>query len=134
MAKTKTQFVCQACGHDTPRWTGQCPGCGDWNTMVEEVAPSAVKAPVMRARANGGSLVGAYGGMRPQRLGDVAVAEQPRLVTGLAEFDRVMGGGILRGSLTLVAGDPGIGKSPALVHLPRRPRDEGRKHRRAARS
>ena len=106
MAKTKTRFVCQACGHDAPRWTGQCPGCGDWNTMVEEIAPSSVKAPVMRVRANGGRLGGAYGGVRPQKLGDVALAAQPRLVTGLAEFDRVMGGGILGGPLHLLGGVP----------------------------
>ena len=119
MPKTRTRFVCQSCGHDAPRWSGQCPGCGDWNTMVEEISPSLVKAPVMRARANGGSAGGAYGGGRPQRLGDVAVDEEPRLVTGLAEFDRVMGGGILRGSLTLVAGDPGIGKSTLMTELVR---------------
>ena len=119
MPRTKTRFVCQSCGHDAPRWTGQCPGCGDWNTMVEEIAPSSVKAPVMRARANGGRLGGAYGGVRPQKLGDVALPAQPRLVTGLAEFDRVMGGGILRGSLTLLAGDPGIGKSTLMMELAR---------------
>ncbi len=85
--------------------------------MVEEIAPSSVKAPVMRSSRNGGS--GAYGGVRPQLLGDVALAAQPRLVTGLAEFDRVMGGGILQGSLTLVAGDPGIGKSTLMTELGR---------------
>ena len=119
MPRTKTRFVCQSCGHDAPRWTGQCPGCGDWNTMVEEFAPSSVQAPVMRVRANGGRLGGAYGGVRPQKLGDVALPAQPRLVTGLAEFDRVMGGGILRGSLTLLAGDPGIGKSTLMMELAR---------------
>lgn len=124
MAKTKTQFVCQSCGHDTPRWSGQCPGCGEWNTMVEEVAPSTVKAPVMRIGGNGGRSSGAYGSVRPQRLGDVAMAEQPRLKTGLEEFDRVMGGGILRGSLTLLAGDPGIGKSTLMTELGRHLTDQ----------
>lgn len=84
--------------------------------MVEEVAPSSVKAPVMRSSSNGG---GAYGSIRPQRLNDVALGDQPRLKTGFAEFDRVMGGGILRGSLTLVAGDPGIGKSTLMTELGR---------------
>ncbi|NNF57614.1 MAG: DNA repair protein RadA [Rhodothermaceae bacterium] len=122
MAKTKTRFVCQDCGHDAPRWVGQCPGCAAWNTMVEEATPTTVKTPVLRTPKNGGSsprLAGAYGGTRPQRLQDVSVREQPRLTTGLAEFDRVMGGGIMHGSLTLVAGDPGIGKSTLMTELGR---------------
>ncbi|MDX1439976.1 MAG: ATPase domain-containing protein, partial [Rubricoccaceae bacterium] len=87
--------------------------------MVEEVAPAKMKAPVMRSGVNGGNRSGVYGSVRPQRLGDVAMAEQPRLKTGMEEFDRVVGGGILRGSLTLVAGDPGIGKSTLMTELGR---------------
>ena len=90
--------------------------------MVEEAAPTVVKTSVLRTPKNGGSsprLAGAYGGIRPQRLQDVSVREQPRLRTGLAEFDRVMGGGIMHGSLTLVAGDPGIGKSTLMTELGR---------------
>ncbi|MDX1420787.1 MAG: DNA repair protein RadA [Rubricoccaceae bacterium] len=119
MAKAKTRYVCQDCGHDAPRWSGQCAGCGAWNTLVEEVAPTAVKAPVMRTANGGGRLAGAYGSARPQRLRDVAVGERPRLVTGLKELDRVMGGGLMIGSLTLVAGDPGIGKSTLMTELGR---------------
>jgi DNA repair protein RadA/Sms len=118
MAKQKTRYVCQECGHAAPRWTGRCPGCGAWNTLVEEAAPTAVKAPVLRGNG-GGRLQGAYGDARPQRLADVAVGERPRLVTGLKELDRVMGGGIMHGSLTLVAGDPGIGKSTLMTELGR---------------
>ncbi len=118
MAKTKTRYVCQECGYESARWLGQCGGCNAWNTMVEEAAPQAVKAPVLKT-GGGGRLAGAYGTTRPQRLADVSVSDRPRLVTGLAEFDRVMGGGILHGSLTLVAGDPGIGKSTLMTELGR---------------
>src|SRR5690606_15522278 len=92
MAKTKTRYVCQECGYESARWLGQCGGCNAWNTMVEEAAPQAVKAPVLKT-GGGGRLAGAYGTTRPQRLADVSVSDRPRLVTGLAEFDRVMGGG-----------------------------------------
>jgi DNA repair protein RadA/Sms len=118
MAKAKTRYVCQECGHAAPRWAGQCAGCGAWNTLVEEAAPQPVRAPVLRA-GGGGRLAGAYGETRPQRLRDVTVGAQPRLVTGLKELDRVMGGGIMHGSLTLVAGDPGIGKSTLMTELAR---------------
>ena len=132
MAKAKTQFVCQECGHTALRWAGQCSGCREWNTLVEEAVPTAVKAPVMRSGAasaaasgDGGTgsaprMAGAYSGSaRPQRLGDVAVSERHRIPTGLKEFDRVLGGGAMVGSLTLVAGDPGIGKSTLMTELGR---------------
>jgi DNA repair protein RadA/Sms len=128
MPKAKTRYVCQDCGHASIRWAGQCGGCQAWNTLVEEAVPSAVKAPVIgRGRApsgDGGSgpsprLRGAYGDERPQRLSSVEVAERHRISTGLAEFDRVMGGGVMVGSLTLVAGDPGIGKSTLMTELGR---------------
>ena len=131
MAKAKTQFVCQDCGHTSIRWEGQCGGCRAWNTLVEEAVPTAVKAPVLRSGGRGGAgsgdggggsaprMSGAYGAARPQRLKDVTVAERHRISTGLAEFDRVMGGGVMVGSLTLVAGDPGIGKSTLMTELGR---------------
>ena len=128
MAKAKTQYVCQDCGHSSARWSGQCSGCREWNTLVEEAVPTAVKAPVMRSgRASGdgggGSaprMVGAYtSGVRPQRLSDVTVQQRHRIPTGLKEFDRVLGGGAMVGSLTLVAGDPGIGKSTLMTELGR---------------
>ena len=129
MAKAKTRFVCQDCGHTSIRWEGQCGGCRAWNTLVEEAVPTKVKAPVLRSGGRGGDgggavgsaprMTGAYGAARPQRLKDVTVAERHRLSTGLAEFDRVMGGGVMVGSLTLVAGDPGIGKSTLMTELGR---------------
>ena len=132
MAKAKSRFVCQDCGHEALRWAGQCSGCHAWNTLVEEATPQVNKAPVMRsglggsglgagAQASGAARLGAaYGATRPQRLSEVTVSERHRLVTGLGEFDRVMGGGVMVGSLTLVAGDPGIGKSTLMTELTRR--------------
>lgn len=128
MAKAKTQYVCQDCGHTAARWSGQCSGCREWNTLVEEAVPTKVKAPVMRGgRAAGGGgggsaprMTGAYtSSVRPQRLSDVTVQQRHRIPTGLAEFDRVLGGGAMVGSLTLVAGDPGIGKSTLMTELGR---------------
>ncbi|MEM1054943.1 MAG: DNA repair protein RadA [Bacteroidota bacterium] len=124
MAKTKTRYVCQSCGHESLRWQGQCPGCGEWNTLVEEAKPQAIKAPVMRsgsaAASGGGRIRGAYGDVRPQRLSDVKMSERPRLVSGVGELDRVLGGGAMVGGLTLVAGEPGIGKSTLMTELGRR--------------
>lgn len=126
MAKARTRFVCQACGHEALRWAGQCAGCGEWNTLVEEARPTENKAPVLRAAGTasaGGAaprLTGAYtSSARPQRLRDVSLSPRHRLPTGLAELDRVLGGGVMTGSLTLVAGDPGIGKSTLMTELGR---------------
>ncbi len=117
MAKTRTRYVCQVCGQVSPQWMGKCPSCDAWSSLVEEVAPTPVKARVGRA-------VGAEGGRRPAALSEVRLGEETRLRTGVSEFDRVMGGGIMSGSVTLVAGDPGIGKSTLMTelgkHLPER--------------
>lgn len=117
MAKARSLFVCQSCGHTSPRWMGKCPGCEAWNSLVEEAAPSPVKAPVMALAP--GALARSGGSARAQRITEVEIEEQHRLVTGLAEFDRVMGGGIMAGSLTLIAGEPGIGKSTLMTELGR---------------
>ena len=110
MAKARNLFVCQSCGHESPRWMGRCPGCDGWNTMVEESAVTPVKAAVPTFARDGtrGDV---------QKLSEVSLDEQPRLITGLDEFDRVMGGGIMYGSLSLIAGDPGIGKSTLMTEL-----------------
>src|SRR4051812_17610431 len=105
MARPTTIHVCSACGHQEARWHGQCPGCGEWNTLVEE-APRA-SAP----RGGGGRRASAGAVARPQRLRDVDTPEIPRLQTGIREFDRVLGGGLVPGSLVLLGGSPGIGKS-----------------------
>ena len=107
MARPTTIHVCSDCGHTEARWHGQCPGCSAWNTLVEEAAPQAV------APARGGRVTGS-GGARaatPQRLRDVQSPQLARLPTGINEFDRVLGGGLVPGSLVLLGGSPGIGKS-----------------------
>src|SRR4051812_16543009 len=104
MARPTTVHVCAACGHAEARWHGQCPGCGEWNTLVEEAA----RAP---ARAGGRGGAAPSGAARPQRLRDVRTPAVARLETGIREFDRVLGGGLVPGSLVLLGGSPGIGKS-----------------------
>ncbi|MDX1548306.1 MAG: DNA repair protein RadA [Rhodothermales bacterium] len=112
MAKTRTRYVCQQCAHASPRWMGRCPNCGEWNSLVEEVV--AARTPV---KARVAASVGVGAAPAPVPLSEVALGEETRLSTGVAEFDRVMGGGIMHGSLTLLAGDPGIGKSTLMTEL-----------------
>src|SRR3954447_16080853 len=102
MPRATTVFTCSACGHESARWHGQCPGCGEWNTLVEE----ARRVPPGRR----GGPTGVRPAM-PVRLADVRAAEVPRLRTGLGELDRVLGGGLVPGSIVLLGGSPGIGKS-----------------------
>ena len=103
----KTVFVCQQCGKESPKWLGRCPDCQEWNTFVETSVGSATKL---------GSLASAIGSPVCE-LSQVTVGEMPRLVLHLAEFDRVVGGGIVPGSLVLLSGDPGIGKSTLLLQV-----------------
>jgi len=110
MARTASVHVCSACGQETPRWSGQCPGCGEWNTLVEEVrAPSASGSGSGRGGGRGGR--GRAGAVRPIALRDIAAEDERRISTGIGELDSVLGGGIVPGSLTLIGGAPGIGKS-----------------------
>jgi DNA repair protein RadA/Sms len=106
MPRSSTVFTCSACGHESIRWHGQCPGCGAWNTLVEEARPAA---PAGRRGSRGGG--GGAPAAKPVRLADVRAAELPRLRTGLGELDRVLGGGLVPGSIVLLGGSPGIGKS-----------------------
>ena len=108
MPRPTSIHVCSACGHETARWAGRCPGCGEWNTLVEEVRgprPARVGAGL------GGARVRARAAVKPVALRDVAAADQRRLSTGIGELDNVLGGGIVPGSLVLIGGSPGIGKS-----------------------
>jgi DNA repair protein RadA/Sms len=101
--------VCSACGHESSRWAGQCPGCGDWNTLVEQVRRASAPG---RGGASGGARSNGRGpGVKPVALRDVAAVERARLSTGIGELDNVLGGGIVPGSLVLLGGSPGIGKS-----------------------
>lgn len=107
MAKEKTLFACTACGYETSRWVGRCPGCGAWNTMVES-APIVTGAPAKAPKQRPGT--GASAMLLREIPEDVAV----RSSTGISELDRVLGGGIVEGALMLIGGDPGIGKSTLL--------------------
>ncbi|MBI4202549.1 MAG: DNA repair protein RadA [Chloroflexi bacterium] len=109
MRKSKTIFACQECGAQSPKWSGQCPACGQWNTMAAAQAPSR---PAGRAAA--GKWL-APDGDALQELSTVSLADAPRIPTAFAELDRVLGGGIVPGALVLMAGDPGIGKSTLLL-------------------
>jgi len=102
--KTKTIYICQACGHHSLRWVGKCPDCGTWNSMTEERVTKHKKTYAKQKTA-------------PTPLGEVNVQDEDRVKTGLKEFDRVVGGGIVRGSVILVGGDPGIGKSTLLLQI-----------------
>ena len=119
MAKLKTRYVCQACGSETQRWQGQCPDCSEWNTLVQEAAANVT---VFAAKHN---LQG--GGRSIELVGlDAAVALPDRLQTGIAEFDRAVGGGIVPGSAMLLGGDPGIGKSTLLLQVAAKLASSGR--------
>lgn len=108
MAKVKTTFYCTECGNETPKWLGQCPACGAWNSMTEHkerpISARAASAPVGLSRT-------------PQRLDQVDVNREIRFTTGMGELDRVLGGGAVAGSLVLVGGAPGIGKSTLLLQI-----------------
>ncbi len=105
MAKQKTVYVCNECGAQSPKWQGQCPGCQAWNTLVESVeqGPATHRFQALAKSAP------------VQRLADIEAADVPRFSTGVGEFDRVLGGGLVPGGVVLIGGDPGIGKSTLLL-------------------
>ena len=105
MAKSRTLYVCQNCGAITQRWQGKCEACGEWNTIVEEAVAAGIAASRNRSSGRAFPLEGLAGGGRPEA----------RVVTGLAELDRVTGGGFVEGSVALIGGEPGIGKSTLLI-------------------
>ena len=113
--KIKTVFFCSSCGHESAKWLGQCPACKEWNTMVE--AP----APAKTAGASAAALSAAHTGIRrkPVPLSAVEETGEERFCTGFTELDRVLGGGLVAGSMVLLGGDPGIGKSTILLQAAR---------------
>ena len=108
MAKAKTVYFCQSCGMESAKWMGQCSSCGEWNTFAEEEVPTG-KGSRSASRRQIQSKV--------TKLNEIEAAEEERIFTGIAELDRVLGGGIVPGSMTLVGGDPGIGKSTLLLQV-----------------
>lgn len=109
MAKAKSNvFFCQECGYESSKWMGQCPGCRAWNSFVEE--------PVVKSSGKSGGKLGS-GTAKPVTLEEIETSETERVSSGMAELDRVLGGGIVPGSLVLVGGDPGIGKSTILLQV-----------------
>lgn len=109
MAKTKTVFFCTACGNETPKWMGRCPSCGAYNTMEEHI-----EKPAAPGRAKAAPVGMSH---RPQKLSQVDSGDELRFSTGMGELDRVLGGGAVAGSLVLVGGAPGIGKSTLLLQI-----------------
>src|SRR6478609_7765521 len=107
MSKAKSHFACQGCGYQSPKWLGKCPDCGAWNTLAEE--PDTPGADARPAWGTGGS------GTKPVKLAEVAGEAEIRKKTHIRELDRVLGGGVVAGSLVLLGGDPGIGKSTLLL-------------------
>ncbi len=112
-SKTKTSYVCQSCGHNAPKWLGRCPQCGEWNSLVEEVRRPAGRGIAARPAASAGSHAN-----KPISIADAGNADDiERLRCGIDELDRVLGAGLVPGSLVLLGGDPGVGKSTLLAQM-----------------
>ncbi|HRY97780.1 MAG TPA: DNA repair protein RadA [Bacteroidales bacterium] len=103
MSKTRSAYFCQSCGHESPKFLGRCPSCGEWNTFAEEL--------LQKESGSGWKRTGAEGAAQPKRLDEISLDRQERISTALGEMDRVLGGGLVPGSLVLIGGEPGIGKS-----------------------
>lgn len=109
MAKAKNIYVCTECGYETAKWLGQCPSCREWNTLEEKLVLSETSAK------RSATAAGAF--QEPVRLNEISTADDPRYSTGMQELDRVLGGGLVKGSVVLLGGDPGIGKSTLLLQI-----------------
>ena len=110
--KLKTIYVCNACGYQAPKWMGKCPECSSWNSFEEEI----VAQPTAKSASTRTQFV-SDDAFEIKRLSEVSTEDEPRYLTGLSEFDRILGGGIVKGSLVLIGGDPGIGKSTLLLQI-----------------
>ena len=108
--KSKVSFVCQECGYDTPSWLGKCPECGMWGSLREI---STSQFALRNSKSDKRQAIN----IEPKRLSEIKFQKKQRLLTGFSELDTVLGGGIVRGSAILLAGDPGIGKSTLLLQL-----------------
>ena len=118
MAKAKSVFVCSECGYEAPKWMGKCPSCGSWNTFYEEK---------LEATSSSGNVVKLRKSEKPRKLNSVEGRDEIRTKTGYEEVDRVLGGGLVKGSLVLLGGEPGIGKSTLILQLCNKLASEGDK-------
>ena len=116
--KLKTVYVCSNCGETSPRWMGRCPSCGSWNTMNEDVVAEAPKAGLSGGKAAAPVRQEGVTSLTARRLADISTTEEKsRILTGISELDRVLGGGIVVGGVVLLSGEPGVGKSTMLLQL-----------------
>src|SRR5690625_3071163 len=106
LAKRKTIYTCQECGYESLKWMGKCTNCNNWNTFVEEIKQS-------KRRTNSGMTINRVS--KPKKMNQISYEKEHRITTNMQEFNRVLGGGIVPGSLVLIGGDPGIGKSTLLL-------------------
>lgn len=113
MAKTKSAYFCQSCGYESAKWLGKCPSCNQWNTFVEEIIDKGASAHVPAWKASSTSQKMS----KPNKVEEIQSATEDRTLTGDAELDRVLGGGLVAGSVTLIGGEPGIGKSTLMLQL-----------------
>ena len=112
MAKTKTAYFCQSCGYESAKWLGKCPSCGQWNTFVEEIIEkTATSVPTWKTETSSRKL------SKPSKVDEIQSSVERRILTGDKELDRVLGGGLVEGSLVLIGGEPGIGKSTLMLQL-----------------
>ncbi|MCD7036550.1 DNA repair protein RadA [Metabacillus sp. GX 13764] len=121
MAKTKSKFICQSCGYESAKWMGKCPGCGEWNTMTEETMKAAGSSRRTSFQHSSQTV------QKPSPITSIETANEPRIKTSMKEFNRVLGSGIVKGSLVLIGGDPGIGKSTLLLQVSSQLADNGSK-------
>ena len=110
MAKTKSVYICQNCGTDSPKWIGKCPSCGEWNSYVEEIISKDTSPKMIMAGLE-------ITKQKPVRLHEVETSEETRIDTSSNELNRVLGGGLVPGSLVLIGGEPGIGKSTLVLQV-----------------
>lgn len=112
MAKSKSAFFCQSCGYESAKWLGKCPSCNQWNTFVEEIVEkSSAAVPTWKSDTSSRKL------SKPSKVDEIQSSTERRILTGDKELDRVLGGGLVEGSLVLIGGEPGIGKSTLMLQL-----------------
>lgn len=115
MAKSKTVFVCQECGNESSKWLGKCPACNSWNSFYEQKIVETKNKDKIEKKSN-----------KPQKLNSYVAKENFRIHTGFSELDRVLGGGLVKGSLVLLGGEPGIGKSTLILQICDKVKGEGK--------